>query len=123
MRITRLELTDYKSFESLVLDDLGSRVVLVGPNGCGKSSVLEAISVLKEFAGTYNTNHSFYNRPIPTKNIHGIGWPVDIPTPVRADRSNATISADFQFDATERAIAEVEAVSVTVQIERISGSV
>ena len=54
MRIKKLELTNYKCFEHLVLDELGDRVVLVGPNGCGKSAVLEAIAVMKDYVGTYN---------------------------------------------------------------------
>jgi predicted ATPase len=123
MKITRLELKDYKSFESLVLDDLPSRVVLVGPNGSGKSSVLEAIATLKEFAATYNTNEGLYKRHIPLINITDTGWPNDIPTPVRSDRPTATISALFHFDEAETVITGADTASVSVQIERSTGAV
>lgn len=52
MKIRRLELQDYKCFAHLLLDGLGDRVMLTRPNGCGKSAVLKAISVLKEYVAT-----------------------------------------------------------------------
>ncbi|HEV3165593.1 MAG TPA: AAA family ATPase [Isosphaeraceae bacterium] len=121
MKIAKLELKDYKCFERFVLDDLGSRVVLVGPNGCGKSSVLEAVSVLKEFSATYHQNESFYYRHIPLWDVHRAGWPADIPSPVRSDCASAVISASFEFDDTERAITGTDSAIVSVQIERLTG--
>ncbi len=64
MRITRLELTNYKCFEHLILDDLGEQVVLVGPNGCGKSTILEAIAVLKEYVGSYDPDLGVYRQTL-----------------------------------------------------------
>jgi len=48
MKIKRIELTNFRGIESLTLDFTGpdgeplDMVVLAGPNGCGKTSVLEA---------------------------------------------------------------------------------
>ena len=45
MRIKRVRLTDYKRFDSLTLTNIPESarlVVLLGPNGCGKSSVFDA---------------------------------------------------------------------------------
>jgi predicted ATPase len=122
MRITKLELSDYKCFKHLVLDRLESRVVLVGPNGCGKSAVLEAISVLKEYAATYNLNELIYNRNIPILNRHTASWPDQVPLPIRADRAAATITADFAFDEAEQAIVGNANSTISIRIDR-SGEV
>jgi predicted ATP-binding protein involved in virulence len=46
MRIKKIQLQDYKRFHNLTID-LGSEpkriVVLVGSNGCGKSSIIDAM--------------------------------------------------------------------------------
>jgi predicted ATP-dependent endonuclease of OLD family len=122
MKITKLELIDYKNFESVILDDLGSRVVLVGPNGCGKSAILEAISALKEFVATYQPNESHYKRNFPSLGSFP-GWPPALPTPVRSGRPEAMISADFQFDETERTVAGTERATVSIKIDRATGAV
>lgn len=101
MRITHLELTDYKCFDHLVLENLGDRVVLVGPNGCGKSSVLEAVAVLKEYLGTYLENKDPYKRFL-TPSKYADGWPENVPAPVRAGRLQATVRASLTFSPSER---------------------
>ncbi|MFA5890617.1 MAG: DNA replication/repair protein RecF [Actinomycetota bacterium] len=42
MRVRAIELTTFRSWESLSLSFEGDTTALVGPNGCGKTSVLEA---------------------------------------------------------------------------------
>lgn len=44
--VTRLTLTDFRSYARLRLDTDAAAVVLVGPNGAGKTNILEAISLL-----------------------------------------------------------------------------
>jgi predicted ATPase len=117
MHIEKLTITDYKCFGELVLENLGSRVVLVGPNGCGKSAVLEAIAVLKKFVGTYYSNVNHYARTLPTVG-HGPSWPENVPIPVRAGQSKATITADVTFDAQEATIAKTEMATIGIEIDR-----
>lgn len=122
MRITRLELTDYKCFSHFKLDGIGQRVVLVGPNGCGKSAVLEAITALKELTGTYGSNETQYSRHFPELNKHALGWPSDLPLPIRAKCDSATITGEFAFNGAEKKLAGCDATTVSIRIDR-SGEV
>jgi DNA replication and repair protein RecF len=45
VRITRIELTDFRNYEKLVLEPSGGLTVLVGPNAAGKTNVIEAIQL------------------------------------------------------------------------------
>lgn len=113
MKITQLELIDYKCFDHLVLDNLGNRVVLVGPNGCGKSAILEAIAVVKEYIGTYDPNQNIYQRHIPLLSKHTTAWPSNAPLPIRSGKSMATINLRLALNEAESVIVggttEVEA--------------
>jgi energy-coupling factor transporter ATP-binding protein EcfA2 len=123
VRITKLQLQDYKCFADLVLEGMGNRVVLVGPNGCGKSAILEAIAALKEYAGTYSPQPQVYFRQIPLVNRNALAWPDNVPLPVRGDRPFATISAEILLDDKEKAFVGSQAVArVSVRIDR-SGEV
>lgn len=50
-RITRLRLTDFRSYASLDLTADAALVALCGPNGAGKTNILEAISLLSPGRG------------------------------------------------------------------------
>ena len=59
MRIKKIELTGFKRFHKLTID-LGREpkkvIALVGPNGCGKSSVFDAFEVYSlQHKGNHNT--------------------------------------------------------------------
>lgn len=62
MRITDLEITNFRAVTRLALADLEDAVVLAGPNGCGKSCVLDAIRLVKSAYGGYQPNewHSWF---------------------------------------------------------------
>src|SRR6266852_5333588 len=46
-------LTDFRVFSHLVLEDIPDTVVLVSPNGLGKSSLLEAIAGVHDLVAPY----------------------------------------------------------------------
>lgn len=50
MRISRLELTDFRNYEHIAVDYPVGISVLVGPNGQGKTNVVEAIAYLATFS-------------------------------------------------------------------------
>ena len=56
MRIKELEIQNFRGVKHARFENLGSTVVLAGPNGCGKSSVLDAIRFLKSSYGGYSPN-------------------------------------------------------------------
>ncbi len=67
MKIKNIKLKDFKRFKELTISDLpetAKLVVLVGPNGCGKSSLFDAIySKMQTFYVGFNqSSGSYYDR-------------------------------------------------------------
>jgi predicted ATPase len=63
LQIASLNIENFKAIRSLQLTDLGDVVVIAGPNGCGKSCILDAIRLLKSvYAGYRQQNewHQFF---------------------------------------------------------------
>ncbi|ROO62038.1 putative ATP-dependent endonuclease of OLD family [Micromonospora sp. Llam0] len=56
MRFRSIKIQNFRSIENFEIDKLGDLVVIAGPNGCGKSSVLDAIRLLKSSYGGYKPN-------------------------------------------------------------------
>lgn len=56
MRITSLEIVNFRAITRLNLDNLEDTVVIAGPNGCGKSCIFDAIRLLKSAYGGYQPN-------------------------------------------------------------------
>jgi exonuclease SbcC len=56
--ITRIELTNYMSHKSTVIEPAAGLTVLVGPNNCGKSAVADALRTICGFSrGDYMVRH------------------------------------------------------------------
>src|SRR5882672_6785283 len=53
MKLTSLSVSNFRAIADLELKNLPDAVVLAGPNGCGKSVVLDAIRLLKSAYGSY----------------------------------------------------------------------
>jgi DNA replication and repair protein RecF len=73
--ITRLILTNFRSYPSLRLECDARPVVLTGPNGAGKTNILEAVSFLSPGRGLRNAKASealYY----PVKQAGTNGWAV-----------------------------------------------
>lgn len=73
--ITRLTLTDFRSYAraDLVMD--GRPVYLVGPNGAGKTNFLEAVSLLTPGRGLRNSALPEFGRRLPGED-RGRAWAV-----------------------------------------------
>jgi predicted ATPase len=66
MRIKKIELNEFKRFDDLTID-LGEHpskiVAIVGPNGCGKSSIFDAFEAkIKDFRFSGDEGDSFYSK-------------------------------------------------------------
>jgi energy-coupling factor transporter ATP-binding protein EcfA2 len=53
MRIERLYISNFRGVALFEIENLATMVVVAGPNGCGKSSVFDAIRLLKSVYGGY----------------------------------------------------------------------
>lgn len=68
MHIQKLKLLNFRSHCNLHMNDIGSFVQIIGPNGSGKTNILEAISLLspgrglhqRQFDEMLSTNQSIY---------------------------------------------------------------
>ena len=56
MKIERLEIHNFRAIENVVIEADSTMVVIAGPNGCGKSCVLDAIRLVKSIYGGYADN-------------------------------------------------------------------
>ena len=63
MRFQSLEIRNFRAITYLKLSDLGDLVLIAGPNGCGKSTIFDAIRFLKSMFGGYQPNevHSWFS--------------------------------------------------------------
>ncbi len=56
MKIVSLSIINFRTIQRFVVSELPDGVILAGPNGCGKSTVLDAIRLLKSAYGQYQDN-------------------------------------------------------------------
>ncbi len=56
MKIHKVKIENFRGISKVELNNLGDLVVIAGPNGCGKSSIFDAIRLLKSAYGGYQDN-------------------------------------------------------------------
>jgi DNA replication and repair protein RecF len=103
--LTRLTLTDFRSYERAELVMEGAPVFLVGPNGAGKTNLLEAVSLLTPGRGLRGSSLAEVGRRLPGE-ARGRPWAVA-----------ATLSADGQETRLGTGIEQAGAARRTVRVE------
>ncbi len=110
MRIAALKIENFRNIRYLEMTNIPNIVVLAGANGCGKSSVLDAIVFAKEATGAY------WSVPGDPKQIN-----------VGADHAEITLkieTSDLERAYIQRCYNTVlgESSTVTVRLDRQSGA-
>lgn len=100
MHIRSIRIENFRAIRLLELEDLPPAIVVAGPNGCGKSSIFDAIRLLKSAYGQYRPNEYqlfFQEFQINIKKLHQEGQRVfyDPKKPLQ-------IEARFQLSEGER---------------------
>ena len=58
MRFHQLQIHNFRAISRFEVNSLAKLVIIAGPNGCGKSQVLDAIRLLKSAYGGYQSNET-----------------------------------------------------------------
>ncbi len=125
MRIKSLELKDYKRFNHLKISDIPKTtklVVLVGPNGCGKSSVFDAfISKSRLEVGNYALSgdlEQYYEKVRKAQNLHEIAERITIDF---HDGPPKSLKSAFQVRSAYRNEADFRMDHIRAKIESQEG--
>lgn len=103
--LTRLALTDFRSYATaeLVLD--GRPVWLAGPNGAGKTNLLEAVSFLIPGRGLRGSSLAEVGRRMPGEAV-GRAWAVSVT--LRADGEETRLGTGVEQAGASRRVVRVE---------------
>lgn len=103
--LTRLSLTDFRSYERADLDLDGRPVWLAGPNGAGKTNLLEAVSLLIPGRGLRGSALAEVGRRMPGEPT-GRAWAVAVT--VRAADGETRLGTGVEQPAAARRVVRVE---------------
>lgn len=99
MRIRRLELTNFRTLGHAIFEDIPDVVLLVSPNGRGKSSILEAIAGAKDLVSPYHRDE--YQFKETWQQRHVSVWPAHLPDPVKIGERRAEIRIEVEASGIE----------------------
>lgn len=107
MRISRLELSNFRTFSHVVLENPPPFVVLVGTNGVGKSTILEAIAGTHCIVGHYDAPRYQWRSRIMIEGKDDDGteydvWPSHLPQPIRIGADEAQVEMQVRANEEEQ---------------------
>ncbi|MGA0603582.1 DNA replication/repair protein RecF [Caulobacter sp. KR2-114] len=108
-RITRLSLTDFRSYETADLAAHGRSVYLHGANGAGKTNLLEAVSLLSPGRGLRGSSLTEVGRRMPGEAV-GRAWAVS--ALVEGDGGEVRIGAGTEAPGAARRQVRIEGETV-----------
>lgn len=108
MKVNRITISNFKGITHIDLEKLGDTVVIAGPNGCGKSSIFDAIRLWKTAYGGYAANEmqSWYGE-------HGLSLGQDsLRSLLQNQNDQMSIYAEIAFSESERTWMRANAKSI-----------
>ncbi|HET6970039.1 MAG TPA: DNA replication/repair protein RecF [Phenylobacterium sp.] len=103
--LTRLSLTDFRSYERAELALDGRPVWLAGPNGAGKTNLLEAVSFLIPGRGLRGSSLAEVGRRLPGETV-GRAWAVAVT--VRTPQGDTRLGTGVEQAGAARRVVRVE---------------
>lgn len=103
--LTRLALTDFRSYATAELALDGRPVWLAGPNGAGKTNLLEAVSFLIPGRGLRGSSLAEVGRRMPGEAV-GRAWAVSVT--IRADGEETRLGTGVEQAGAARRVVRVE---------------
>ncbi len=117
MRIKRLELKNFRAIGHAVFEDIPDCVLLVSPNGRGKSSVLEAIAGAKDLVVPYHRDdyqfmEVWQQRSVPV-------WPQHLADPIKIGDRRAEIGLEIEATGTDCAYLQSSGINEMIGTVKI----
>jgi DNA replication and repair protein RecF len=103
--LTRLALSDFRSYEHAALDLDGRPVWLAGPNGAGKTNLLEAVSFLIPGRGLRGSAIAEVGRRLPGEPV-GRAWAVSVT--LRIDGEETRLGTGVEQPGAARRVVRIE---------------
>lgn len=115
MRISDLSISNFRSIRNFEVNDLTDAVVIAGPNGCGKSSIFDALRLLKSSYGQYRSGELqqwFSEFQIDLGRAANSSEPIANEKMFFDVSKNIEITAKFSFDDIELEALKVNALAL-----------
>ena len=100
MKIKRLELKNFRTLKHIVLEDLPAVILLVSPNGRGKSSILEAIAGVHDLVAPYHQENYGFQQLWQQRHVKV--WPPHLAPPVKLGEHRAEVAIEVEAEGPEQ---------------------